>query len=365
MLGVSIRRYFYYLVSSHLFRQDRISAWYLNRIGGYSVWREGADRESLRVSARILAQAERPLVVFPEGTWFRQNDRLGPMQEGFSLIARKAVRDSERPIIIHPVALKYWYLEDPLPAVNSVLEAREQKLWWPPHHELEILPRLEKIGEALLAIQEVRHLGKSQLGPLDDRIRNLGEAIVAGLEKWYLGRTHEGWLLERVRRLRQRIVPRLAEPDLDGQRQAAEALHTLLFCENLSAHSLEYLRKRPSLERIAETVLRLEESITDTAEPFLAPMGAVAAIGPAIDVRDYEGGPRKGRRGPDPLLHDTASGIQALLDRILAGGPPRQWHCPEPIEEQLPTAPDRRHSSGSAQHKAIGEVMPANAQSSR
>ena len=33
--------------------------WVLNRIGGYSIWREGSDRESIRVTARILADAER------------------------------------------------------------------------------------------------------------------------------------------------------------------------------------------------------------------------------------------------------------------------------------------------------------------
>ena len=84
MLGVQLKQYFYYVVSYHLFKQKRLIGWWLNRIGGYSILREGADRDAIRATAGILAEAERPVVMFPEGTWFRQNDRVGPLQEGWA-----------------------------------------------------------------------------------------------------------------------------------------------------------------------------------------------------------------------------------------------------------------------------------------
>src|SRR5205823_6143920 len=113
ILADQVKQYLYYIASYHLFRQGRFMGWMLNRLGGYSIWSEGADRESIRTSARILAEAERPVVLFPEGTWFRQNDRVGPLQDGLSLITRQAVRQSTRPIVIHPVGIKYWLLQDP------------------------------------------------------------------------------------------------------------------------------------------------------------------------------------------------------------------------------------------------------------
>jgi hypothetical protein len=335
MLSIQLRKYFYYLVSHHLFRQARFTGWYLNRLGGFSVLREGTDRESLRVSVRILAGAERPLVVFPEGTWFRQNDRLGPLQEGASLIARQAARKGDRPVVVHPLAIKYWFLEDPRPALAGLLEQRERRLCWPPQRDLDLLPRVEKLGEALLAVQEVRHFGRPRQGPVDQRVRYLADSLVAAVEKWHLGRTFGGVLLERIRRLRQVLVRALADPQ--HQRQVGEDLGLLLLCENLNSQSLEYVRARPSLERLAETVLRMEETITDGPEPFLARQGAVAAVGPAIDVRDYEGGPRKGRHGPDPLLQDVAAAIQGMLDRFLKEGPPREWNCPD-IAVAMPPA---------------------------
>jgi 1-acyl-sn-glycerol-3-phosphate acyltransferase len=103
MAGQS-RHYLYYIASYHLFRQSRVMGWVLNRIGGYSIWREGADRESIRETTRILADAERPVVLFPEGTWFRQNDRVGPLQEGLALITRQAARATTRPSSSTPSA---------------------------------------------------------------------------------------------------------------------------------------------------------------------------------------------------------------------------------------------------------------------
>src|ERR1700722_10619350 len=47
MTGLQVRSYLYYVVSSHLFRQSRFLGWWINRIGGFSIWREGADREAI------------------------------------------------------------------------------------------------------------------------------------------------------------------------------------------------------------------------------------------------------------------------------------------------------------------------------
>src|SRR5207245_125914 len=143
-------------------------------------------------------------------------------------IARHAVRQTDRPVLIHPVGIKYWYLEDPRPALTRLLENRERQLLWPPQRNLDFLPRLERIGEALLSGQEVRHFGKPRSGPLDERTRALGSALAGMQEEQYLGKRFDGVLLERVRRLRQAAVRRLAAPDPAEQRSAREALDTLL-----------------------------------------------------------------------------------------------------------------------------------------
>src|SRR5262249_21759612 len=161
------------------------------------------DRESLRASIRVLAEAERPLVIFPEGTWFRQNDRLGPIQEGLALIARQAAKQCQRPILVYPVAVKYWLLEDPRPILDDRLDALKSQLSWTPQNNLDFVDRIEKISSALLAIKEVEQLGCARTGPLDERIQSLAADRVAELEREVLGNVQDDWILKRIRRLRQ------------------------------------------------------------------------------------------------------------------------------------------------------------------
>jgi hypothetical protein len=230
-------------------------------------------------------------------------------------------------------------VQDPRPAIERALQRREQILGWPPQRQLDCLPRLEKLGEALVAVLEIGHFGEARSVPLDRRVEALVEALVARLEEEYLGRAGAGRLMERVRRLRQVAMRGMADADAAVSARAAEALATLLLCENLNSQSLEYLRQRPSFERLGETVLRLEEAITDMPEQVLAPLGVVGAVGPAIDVREYERGARKGRRGADPLIEETTASIQGLLDRLLTQGPPVEWGCPAPlVSTALPAA---------------------------
>jgi hypothetical protein len=336
LLGLQLDQYFYYVVSHHLFKQRRAMGWLMNRVGGYSILREGSDRECLRTSARLLADAERPVVVFPEGTWFRQNDRLGPIQDGFCLILRHAARQANRPVVVHPVALKYWLLEDPRPMLQSRLAALERRLSWQAQGHLDLISRIEKLASALLAIKEVEYLDAVQTESLDERIRHLSDHVVTQLEKINLGKTHVGWILERVRRLRQPLVRKLIDDGVvEHVRATQEALDMLLFCENLSAHSTDYLHERPSLERLTETVLRIEETVTDEMEVPVVPIGVTAAVGPALDVQSF---PHMDRQELDPLSSEVARGIQGLLDGLLADGPPVAWGCPSRSDQSIATA---------------------------
>jgi 1-acyl-sn-glycerol-3-phosphate acyltransferase len=338
-VGVEVGRFFHFIASYHLFKQSRFWGWYLNRTGAFSINREGIDREGIRASVRILAEGKRPLVLFPEGTWFRQNDRLGRLQEGTALIARHAQKTAERPIRIHPVGITYWVLEDPRPVLRERLARLERPLGWHAQDDLELIPRIEKLGTALLAVKEVEFLEQVQEGSLDERIVRLLDARVAAVEKYHFGKTHHGWALERIRRLRRHLVRSLA----DAGQHSAEAslirrhLEDLVFCENLSAHSLAYLHEHPSLERLTETVQRIEETVDDQFEEPVVPQGAVVEIGPAIDRTEAEREAEVGRGREDPFIERLAEAIQGLLNKLRAQGPPEAWHCPRAAEPAEPT----------------------------
>ncbi len=99
------------MASAHLFFDSRFHAWLMPRLGAFSVYREGLDRESLKMAVHILSAAERPLIVFAEGVVTRTNDRLIALQEGTAFIARspakqRAAKSSGAKVVVHPLALR-------------------------------------------------------------------------------------------------------------------------------------------------------------------------------------------------------------------------------------------------------------------
>ena len=96
------------IASWHLFMQNRVLAWVLPRMGAFSIYREGMDREALRCAIQILTEAPRPLVLFPEGVITRTNDRLNNLMEGTAFIAHSAAKqraglNPAGKVVVHPV----------------------------------------------------------------------------------------------------------------------------------------------------------------------------------------------------------------------------------------------------------------------
>lgn len=318
-LGLTLNQYFYYAASWHLFMQGRYVRWALPRIGAFSVFREGADRDMIREATRILAEAERPIVLFPEGTFYRQNDRLGPLQEGLGFIARRAADGNKRPIDVLPVALKYWFLDDPWPALDARIGTLERLFHFTRPTAPTPTERLERVIEAVIAIREIEHLGRTQAGELAERIERLRGAILATVETRVFGQTKQGPLMERVRAVRQTAVRELRA----GSRSTGRMrdLDDLVVCQQIISHDLDYLRVQPSAERVAETTQRLEEDMRGVERP-VAPMGVVARVLPPLESSAF---PQAKRGAGDPLLERIERDLQAAIDALVAEGPPAAW----------------------------------------
>src|SRR5215471_21429815 len=135
LLSREVARPFHVMASWHLFMLSRVQAFLLPRIGGFSVYREGLDRESLKCATRILSEARYPLIIFPEGFVTRNNDRLMNLMDGVSFIARTAAKQraqSSPPgkVVIHPVFIRYFFGGDIVAAITPVLREIETRLAW-------------------------------------------------------------------------------------------------------------------------------------------------------------------------------------------------------------------------------------------
>ena len=314
-LAAEIGRPFYIVASWHVFHQHALQTFLLPRLGVFSIYREGTDREALKTAMNVTAAAERPLVIFPEGVISRHNDRLNHLMEGTALMARGAAkqRAAATPpgqVVVHPVAIRYFFDGDIATAVPPVLRDIEHRLTWRPQDDLPLQERIAKIGAALLALKEVEYFGAPQAGTIDERLARLIDRLLVPLEaEWVKGR-REKEIVGRVKLLRTAIVAemttgQLGEPELQRRwRHLAD----MYLAQQLSLYPPDYLAENPTPERVLETVERFEEDLTDRARVHL-PMRAVVEVGEAIEVSPER---TRGADG-DPLMTAIREQLEAML----------------------------------------------------
>ena len=73
---------FYTMASWHLFNHGWLKRRVIRYMGAFSINREGLDRQAIDEAIEILRAAERPLVIFAEGTTSRTNDQLMAFMRG-------------------------------------------------------------------------------------------------------------------------------------------------------------------------------------------------------------------------------------------------------------------------------------------
>lgn len=342
LIGISIKQYFYYAASWHLFAHGGFSSWVYRVTGGLSIYREGSDSEAVRECARILAEGDRPLVLFPEGTYFWQNDRLGPLREGLSLIVRQATKKGSRPIVVHPVALKYWCLEDPHTSLNSCLDRAEAKAGWKFAPILKPMDRYDRLFGLFLTSVELEHLGTANTGTIEERIQRFNDCILSDMEERLTVTRPSNETVSRCQLLRPRVVRLLLQTkDPVVEQSLWRDVHLLWLCQQLHAHHPDYLKSCPSWERLTEALCRAEEDL-DNRTRYPVPMGVVAEVGEAIDGSELTiHKPKRGDgpRAEDPLIAQLSGQLQSMLADLVQQGPPSAWRpTGRPVDWLCPNA---------------------------
>ena len=316
-LSYEVGRPFYIIASWHAFLQSRLRGFLMPRLGAFSIYREGSDREALKTAMQLTADARRPLVIFPEGVISRHNDQLNHLMEGTALMARGAAkqRAALNPpgrVVVHPIAIRYFFDGDIATAVPPVLRDIEHRLTWSPQDHLSVPERVARIGGALLSLKEVEYFGAAQPGTIAERLAGLIDRLLVPLEdEWVKGR-REKEIVGRVKLLRIAIVPEMAAGGLDEAELQRRWRHLadMYLAQQLSCYPPDYLSDAPTPERLLETVERYEEDVTDAVRVH-APLRAVVEVGEAIDV-----GPERTRGADgDPLMIAIREQLESMLAR--------------------------------------------------
>lgn len=324
-----LRQHVYAMASWHLFNKGSVDAFAIRRMGGFSVNREGSDRAALETAIEILAKAERPLILFPEGTTNRTNDVLKPLLDGVAFIARSAAKRREKTcggnVVMHPVALKYLCVGDIRPWADRQLRQLEDRLGWcrPGQNRWggdSILQRTVRLAEGLLSLKEIEYFGHSQSGDLPARRDALIQHVLTQSEQ-RLGRDAESDdVRSRVRAIRTEVVTRhfaelvnrngdvgeLADSPWSADADAADLAQELLSYPNCYLE-IEHVTDT----RIVETIQRMQESFFGRADVG-APLKVVIRCDASIPVSTDK--PPRGQA--DPMMVELKTRLTSMLESL-------------------------------------------------
>ena len=307
---------FYFMATWHVFDyQGTLGQWFLQKHGVFSIDREATDRRAMEIAQDILKTKPHPLVIFPEGDVYHCNDRVTPFREGAASLALFAARKSKRPIVAIPCGLKYRYLNDPTNELLELMNRLEGAIHWRSRPDLSLSDRLYRLGGALIALKELEYLKQMRHGSLTERTAFLADFILRKHEQ-IQGFSPVGKSIpERVKELRRRTIQRLEELN-DDDTEALEDVHRdlddLMLVIQLFSYPGNYVIENPSIERIAETMDKLEEDLLQKATATVRGNREVyIRFGDPIHV------PTQRRRGAaNELTGKLESAVQTIVDQL-------------------------------------------------
>ncbi len=299
-----------------------LDGFFLQRMGAYSVDREGCDRRAMKQTIELLTGGKN-VIVFPEGEVDRLNDRLTPLREGVAFMAASAQRDLDKSqasnrVWIVPTCIRYQYVDDVTPMLEQSIAAMEQRMMLSSGAGKPLAERLIRFGEVLLTIKEKEKLGQSREKEADlpNRIAFLIGHLLSTLEQKYLQKSlEEESVPVRVKTLRRQLIEKgiaQSKTDVEPCRAISDALADVQLALQLYSYPGDYLTGNPRLERMAETIEKFEEDVLGVAWPK-GRRSAKVIFGQAIDVK-AQLSTRNARKAATELTDRMEREIRSLME---------------------------------------------------
>lgn len=322
--GVQVNRPFHFMAAWQVFAMSRFwEVFYLQRHGCFSVDREGTDLKAFRQALAILQESPHPLVVFPEGDIYHTNDHVTPFRDGAGAMVVSAARKATRPISVVPCAIKAIYVEDPVPKLENLMTRLEERLLLRPHISQKLTERLYRFADAMLSLRELEYVGEARSGAIPLRVKRLLSDLLANQESQFGIKTNSDFAPERVKELRRRHIERMTSdnpPQGDELRAIKRAMDELFVAIQLYSYPGDYVAKRPTVERIAETLDKFEEDVFKL--PYPTNRGARRAVirfGEPISISTE----KSKQPSAAELTKQMETSVQRLLDQINQENPTR------------------------------------------
>ncbi|MFN5579554.1 MAG: lysophospholipid acyltransferase family protein [Akkermansiaceae bacterium] len=284
-----------FMAAYDVFLRHPVNAWVMQRMGNFSIDREGSDRKAMAAAIDVLKKGERALNIFPEGNVFLMNDRLAPFLDGAAFIAIKAQAALDGvPVKIVPISMKYTHLTTPREAVTRRmldLGARSEYVF-PAGSSSDPISAVMGMGRHMLA-RYLRAHGHADALKMEDAslyavIGGFADKLMDDLEgALELSAAKAAGLSDRILKIRSRLhqlrTDRSAAPDPAFDGMAERAILALRIHGYLSP----YLIERPTIDRYDETVERIAEDFHSKAMPRTGPRRVMIRVHPPVCVSDF------------------------------------------------------------------------------
>ncbi len=323
---VRIRSFF--MAASDVFERNALHAWVMQRMGAFSVDRDGSDRHSLKQAIAILESGKYALTIFPEGNVLLMNDRVTPFLEGPAFIAIKAQQQlgGDAPVLALPVAIKATNVSDSRQVLRARLLEMAEALGIELSADESILNAVYQVGLAMLQ-RNLRQRGfmppDADWSDLPGVISAAAGLVIEGLEaKMELTARVDADLVDRIRAIRRdvhRIRTDLAL-EIDHPVAASWADEAMMAFRILS-YAGNYLAEHPTLDRCGETIEKLREDLYSRMYPAYANRAVLVRFGEPIDVSAKMADGSKPRERMADLTDVFEQSVQAEMDRLNANNP--------------------------------------------
>lgn len=334
-----VDEFFNFVAAREVFDYDHgLNGWWLQHLGCYSVVRGAPDRESFKMTKKVLVEGKKKLVLFPEGEISRQNDTLMSLESGAAQLTFWAVEELAKqategggkiePVLIIPMAIKYTYPNDIRPELRLTLSTLEEKLGIKNQHEQSFYTRLRKISEVLLEALEKEYDQKAKAdGLMNDRIITLRQGILDNVARQInVQLSASSRQLEQVRILRNHLDDVVYAEGTDQLPDYQKTIHEercavlkglykdLDRAVNFIAIYDGYLKESITQERFADTLDRLEREILRTREPsYRGDRVVLVDVGEGINVSSYHADYKKDKRATIAKITENLFGQMTTM----------------------------------------------------
>lgn len=317
-LGVST----HIMAAYDVFLRSQLNAFVMQRMGCFSVDREGSDQQAMKQAIETLTQGHHALTIFPEGNVYLQNDVVTPFHEGAAFLALRGARalaEEKGRVLAVPVSIKVTHVVDVRDPLSHRLHRLAEALASPVKADHPPLEKVKRVGLTALA-KNLRHRGHNvpEAPELAELVKQAAETVIARLEaKMELTPGPEDSLIDRIRRARKVVHEIRSDPERAHEHTlAAHWADEAMLAFRIASYSGNYLQARPTIDRFAETIEKLSEDVYARAHPPVGRREALVHFGEPIDLTEHlEARPRQAAQAVTAAAEQA---VQRGLDQLNA-----------------------------------------------